>query len=870
MNRRLTGSGIVTLAGGLRKGDSVVFQMENPQSYSQIVEVLLSDLQDFGGRFHFIGFCQSFKIDSKSNKLVRFHVDPAEGFEHFVDECSRYIMNVEDGDIIMMDCLTELMGFWGSDWLIGYAYQLIMDFAKMRRLTTFTAVQRKCHRQFTSRKITEVSTVTVRVMRDNIGRHCLVPRKAKDRQSAAMYKPYIMETKKGVRPIHDTLEALEIQNPPDRRSDMQYFTCLDNLFLGDENADGEDAVKKLCRVLMGMDERIQELAAKNFTLEEMKIIRKRTIGSGFIGGKAAGMLIARKIIRQKLPHLLQYFAEADDSFFLGSDAFYTYLIYNGLWDEYKSYSDEPDGNKSRRLHRLVLNGKMPAEILERLEDLVDYYGHFPIIVRSSSHQEDSFESSYAGKYESRFCILTGDDSQMLSQLADVVKAVFASTFNREVDSYRKMSRLIGRADIMSVIIQRVSGVYQGDYFLPHVAGVGHSYNSFVWDKKIDPESGLLRMVAGLGTRAVSRSGTDYARMIAVNRPNDNPMPGAENKRLYSQRLIDVVDTVTNRVRELKPSDLHDCQFKPSLNVIAARDMETEKKVYKATGENIYSWMVDLDHVINRTAVVKILSEVLKTLEGEYSSPVEIEFTINFQDDQRFLINLLQCRPVQVQRISDEDNKAGRGEYTVFKAKGTFLGGNNSILIDTVVYVNWEEYVALPPEQKKECAKIIGILNNRIKEKGYNSLLMGYGRWGSSVTSLGVPVAFSDIDGMKAILEIGRIERGLVPEMSYGTHFFHEVVESKITYICVLEDKTNFMMDETIPKAVNMLRKAVEEPEGLEKVIGYFRFSKKPLRLVTDIRTRTVAIYREIQPWYYLQSQPQPPSSPSSSSSQHSS
>ncbi|WP_303851992.1 PEP/pyruvate-binding domain-containing protein [Seleniivibrio woodruffii] len=863
MNRRLSGSGMVTLAGGLRQGDSVVFQMETPQSYLQIAETLISDMEGYNGKFHFISFCRDLNQDISSDNLTVFHVDPSAGFEHFVEECSRYVMNVDDGDIILMDCLTGLMGHWGSDWLIGYAYQLIMDFAKMRALTTFTAMQRKCHRQFTSKKITEVATVSVRVMRDNMGRYCLVPRKAKDRHSAAMYKPYIMEPKKGVRPVQDTLEALKMQNPPDRRSDMQYFSCLDNLFLGDENADGQEAVNRLCRVLLGMDERILELAAKNFTLEEMKIIRKRTIGSGFIGGKAAGMLIARKIIREKLPHLLKYFTESDDSFFLGADAFYTFLIYNSIWDDYVSFSHEPDGNKSRRLHRLVMNGKMPPEILERLEDLVDYYGHFPIIVRSSSLQEDSFQSSYAGRYESRFCILTGDDAQMLAQLADVVKSVFASTFAREMNSFKKATRLHDRADVMSVMIQRVSGVYQGDYFFPHIAGVGHSYNSFVWDKKIDPESGLLRLVAGLGTRAVSRCGTDYARMVAVNRPNDNPMPGAENKRMYSQRCIDVVDTAANRIREIKPSDINQGTFRPSMNIIASRDYESEKTVYRATGATVYSWMVDLDYVINKTSVVKTLSEVLKALEAEYSSPVEIEFTISFQDEQQYLINILQCRPVQVQRISDEDNRAGSGEFTVFKAKGTFLGGNNSILIDTVVYVNWEEYVLLPPDKKRECAKIISVLNQRIKERGYSSMLMGYGRWGSSVTSLGVPVSFSDIDGMQAVVEIGRIERGLVPEMSYGTHFFHEVVESKMTYICVLEDKNNFVMDDTIPKAVNMIRKAVEEPEGLEKVIGYFRFSKKPLRLVTDIRTRTVAIYREIQPWYYLQSQPQPPSSSSS-------
>lgn len=845
MNRKLSGSGIVTLAGGLRRSDNVVFQTENPAGYSDIISEIIEDTECHEGNFHFISFhCCDKRCNIPAGKVNILFSDPNLGFEQFVESCCAHIQKMTAGDILFIDCLTSLMGFWGSDWLIGYAYQIIIACTKSKRITTFTSMQKKCHRQFTVKHITDSASVIVRVMRDNMGRVCLVPSKAQDRSSVAMYKPYVMEPESGVRPVLTSSEMAELQNPPDRRSDMQYFSCLDRLFLGDEKADGAVAVRKLCQVLMGMDSRIHDLAARYLTLDELKIIRKRTIGSGFIGGKAAGMIIGRKIIQQTLPDSHEHILFGDDSFFLGSDAFYTYLMYNSLWDDYKSYSTEPDGAKSRKLHRMIINGEMPPELNERLEDLVDYYGHFPIIVRSSSLLEDSFDSSFAGKYESCFCILSGDDSQMLVQLGNVVKSVYASMFNREVDSYRKVSKLRARADIMSVIIQRVSGVYQGDFFFPHIAGVGHSYNSYIWDRKIDPDSGLLRLVAGLGTRAVSRGNSDYARMVAINRPNDYPMPGLENKRIYSQKYIDVIDSLSNRIRVVRPSELDTEDFQPSIRIIASRDSETEKMIYKSTGRSEVAWMIDYDYVINKTTFIETMSTILKTLESAYNSPVEIEFTVIFTDEQKYLINLLQCRPVQVQKVSDEKNSAGADEYTVFRAKGTFLGGSNSLMLDTVVYVNWDEYVKLPPVKKRECAEYIGILNARIKKKDLNCLLLGYGRWGSSVTALGVPVEFSHIDGMKAVIEIGKIEKGLVPELSYGTHFFHDVVESKITYICVLEDKENFYLDETITKAANMIRKAVEEPEGLEKVIGYFRFPKKPLRLVTDIRTRIVSIYRE--------------------------
>jgi len=250
-------------------------------------------------------------------------------------------------------------------------------------------------------------------------------------------------------------------------------------------------------------------------------------------------------------------------------------------------------------------------------------------------------------------------------------------------------------------------------------------------------------------------------------------------------------------------------------------------------------------VIENTDLLKSLGRIMKTLEEAYSHPVEIEFTVNFKDEKRYRINILQCRPVQVQKIDSSEVEGGsESEYEVFRAKGTFLGGSNSLMVDTVVYVDWGEYMKLSSEKKRHCADIIGHLNRRVRERGFECMLMGYGRWGSSVTALGVPVEFGQIDSMKAVVEIGRIERGMVPELSYGTHFFHDVVESKIIYISVLENEDNFFLSNTITKRHNMIRKAIDEPEGFEKVIKYYRFPKRPLRLVTDIRSNEVAIYRQ--------------------------
>lgn len=843
----IPGEGILTLVGGLRYGDSVVFQTEETLGYRIISESILEDLRRHHDSLHHINFYNGPNKLNINCEIVNKHtVDPYKGFVAFVDDCCDYIDTLDDGAVLFIDCITSLMSFWGSDWLAGYAYKMIADKMKEKNITSFMGMIKKCHRRFTVRKVSDAASVVVRVIKDNVGRHCLLPRKADGRHANLMYKPYILDVQKSIRPVADSVEAMEVITPPDKRSDMQYYDCLDRLFLGEEDVKMNEAesVRKMCNIMMGEDERIRNLAAKYFNIMELKLIRRRTIGSGYIGGKAAGMLIARKIIKDNHPELYEKHSEPDDSFFLGADVFYTFMIYNNLWDDYRDFLKSADNMKAKKLRRLILHAKMPPEVLERMDDIIDYFGHYPIIARSSSLLEDSFESSFAGKYESKFCILTGDEESMTKQLSGIFKTVYASMFSPEAVKYRRFYDIKGRSDLMSIIIQRVSGVFNGDYYFPHLAGVGHSYNSYIWDKKIDPESGLVRLVSGLGTKAVDNSSEDYARMIALNRPDDHPMPGIENRRAYGQRTMDVVDTFNNTLYDLMPAELDKEGSNTFMKYIAERDYEIEKRLRGTSAGDIKAWFISHDHVIKNTTVLDSLGKIMHTLEDVYNHPVEIEFTVNFKDDEKYRINILQCRPVQVQKIGDVSVQGEQSsEYEVFRAKGTFVGGSNSLVIDTVVYIDWEEYMRLAPERKRQCAQYIGILNDRVKEKGLDCMLMGYGRWGSSVTALGVPVEFSQIDGMKAVIEIGHIEKGMVPELSYGTHFFHDVVESRISYISVLDNDDTFFLSNTITKRHNMIRKAIPETNGFEKVIKYQRFPKRPLRLVTDISSNEVAIYR---------------------------
>jgi hypothetical protein len=77
--------------------------------------------------------------------------------------------------------------------------------------------------------------------------------------------------------------------------------------------------------------------------------------------------------------------------------------------------------------------------------------------------------------------------------------------------------------------------------------VGVSYNTFVWNKDLDPKAGMLRMVAGLGTRAVDRCDDDYPRLVALDHPLLRPHAGTDDLRQFSQHSMDVLNVADNKM-----------------------------------------------------------------------------------------------------------------------------------------------------------------------------------------------------------------------------------------------------------------------------------------------------------------------------------
>ena len=187
--------------------------------------------------------------------------------------------------------------------------------------------------------------------------------------------------------------------------------------------------------------------------------------------------------------------------------------------------------------------------------VVDDFKDRPIIVRSSSLLEDRVGSSFSGKYRSLFLANQGSTQERLDALRDAVAEVYASTFEPDAIGYRSERGLLDFAEEMGVMIQEVVGNRVGDYFLPAFAGVAFSLNEFRWSPRVKREDGLLRLVPGLGTRAVDRTSDDYPVLIAPGQTDHRVNVTADEIVCYAPKKVDVINLRTNSFETIGIRDL---------------------------------------------------------------------------------------------------------------------------------------------------------------------------------------------------------------------------------------------------------------------------------------------------------------------------
>jgi hypothetical protein len=260
--------------------------------------------------------------------------------------------------------------------------------------------------------------------------------------------------------------------------DRMMLLAKDMLSSEDKKQRGE-VFDSIARNILGRDEKILALAKEHLELSDLLAIKSRMIGTGYIGGKATGMLLARKILENdnvRWSHML----EAHDSYYIASGVFHTFIIHNGWWNLYMEHrTKEGYFEAGAKLEELILTGEFPDDVLENFKAMLDYFGQYPFVVRSSSILEDGFGNAFAGKYESFFCSIQGAPEVRLDEFLYNLKRVYASVMCHDALEYRKNKGLAKTDEQMGILIQRVSGCFHGYYYYPHLAGVGLSYNTYV-------------------------------------------------------------------------------------------------------------------------------------------------------------------------------------------------------------------------------------------------------------------------------------------------------------------------------------------------------------------------------------------------------
>ncbi len=819
----------------IRLGDNVVWQVSSLKEFSYFVNPYVKQALEDGRNLIYINFGQHEpliemddadfeKLEAERNNpdnefamiekngIKIYKVDPMEQFESFTLEVHNIITKEGFDAFYVFDCLSDLQAAWATDLMMGNFFRVTCPYLFILDTVAFFPVIRGKHSFESIAKIRETTQLFLDVYSNNNDVY-VHPLKVWNRYSQTMFlgHKYNPETGKvttltdgmEVSKFYQVINSESIKNNEQNTDSWERFFTATEL-LHQNGVDVSDRCEQMCSMMMAKDEQVADKIKKYFDYEDYISIYNRLVGSGMIGGKACGMLLARKIIEKERPELYENF-EPDDSFYIGSDLFYTYIVSNDLWNiRVRQRTKEGYYEAGSELEEGLKNGVFPDDIKNEFRRVLDYFGQSPIIVRSSSLLEDGFGNAFAGKYESVFCVNQGSLEERLKAFEEAVKTVYASTMNISALEYRSINDLDDMDEQMGLLVQRVSGSYFADYFFPTIAGVGFSYSLYSPQSDGGRNDGMLRLVMGLGTKAVDRTQNDYPRIINLDRPHAIEHPNVAERHKYSQHYLDVLD--------LKEVSLHEIPVDEGLEVlpryakrtVIEHDTDAEMR-FRERGQRREIVFVNCRGIVNNDKFINMMKELLKTLEDAYDYPVDIEYTVNIGENGSFVVNLLQCRPLQISTTKEIIEIPEDAGETYFHIKRASMGRSRKEKFETLVYVDSHRYYEYPYAKKSLIARIIGEINAYCKNSERTSMLIVPGRIGTSSPELGIPVVFAEISQFKAILEESYSKVGYVPELSYGSHMFQDLVEADIYYGAIFEnDKCLAFNKDLIKKFPNKL------------------------------------------------------------------
>ncbi|MCP4546526.1 MAG: pyruvate, phosphate dikinase [bacterium] len=519
---------------------------------------------------------------------------------------------------------------------------------------------------------------------------------------------------------------------------------------------------------------------------------------GKLGGKSAGLILATRILQENSgPDCPIDEVRIPKTWYVISDGMLDFIADNNLEDVIEQKFRDVDEIRQDypNIVQLFKSSSFPPDFIKGLSVALDDFGEVPLIVRSSSLLEDRLGTAFSGKYKSLFLANQGSKQKRLEAILDAIAEVYASTFGPDPLEYRHEHELLEFSEEMGILIQEVVGKQAGKYFLPAFAGVAFSNNEFRWSPRIKREDGIIRLVPGLGTRAVDRISDDYPILLVPGKPYLRANVALDEIIRYSPRMADVINLETETFETIELEELlrETGADYPGFNAVFSKE---EEGILNRVSPLLTDF--DKDHLIptleGQLADNKFLASmgnILKLLRETLNTPVDIEFA---HDGEHFY--LLQCRP---QSSAAEDAAAPipkdiSKQDTIFCAK-RFVSNGWMPDITHIVYVDPQRYDELRSRNEMMAvSRAVSRLNKLLPKRKF--ILMGPGRWGSrGDIKLGVSVTYAGINNTAMLIEIAKEKGGYVPDLSFGTHFFQDLVEARIRYLPLYPDNEDIDFNE---------------------------------------------------------------------------
>lgn len=510
------------------------------------------------------------------------------------------------------------------------------------------------------------------------------------------------------------------------------------------------------------------------------------IGSGEIGGKAHGLASINHIIKSKINN--SKFQEIE----VGIPAMT--IIRTGIFDTFmkqnKLYEIALSDTSDARIAHAFQKADLPFEVLGDLRALISQVTT-PLAIRSSSMLEDAMHEPFAGIYGTKMTPNNQTDiNTRFKKLVEAIKFVYASAFFRSAKDYMRATPHTNADEKMAIIIQEVIGKRFNKRYYPELSGVARSHNYYAFGHA-DPKDGIVNLALGLGKTIVDGG---FTWSYCPRYPKaDPPFNSIDDMLKNTQTHFWSVNMGSSPAYD----PINEAEYLIDDHIISAEEDDTLKNIASTldsqSGRIVMGVFKQGPRLLNFAPILRLnepplndlMIDLMKVCEENEGAPVEIEFAMTFSEKGHHKFGFLQVRPMAVSTdivdVADEELKSDH----LLASSSMVLGNGLNEQIHDIVYIKSKTFDVMKTHQ---IATELENINSSLLKENCPYLLMGFGRWGTSDVTTGIPVNWGQISGTKAVLEASLANVNF--EQSQGSHFFHNVTGFGVFYFSVPFEKTN--------------------------------------------------------------------------------